>query len=102
MKILVIVCCFLSLNIFAAEVDLTKSTFQWTGKKITGQHAGKIILKSASLDIKEDKLLGGKFEMDMKSITVEDLEGEWKQKFISHMHSPVGGDLAKERIHTCK
>lgn len=77
----------ISLNLFAAEVDLSKSSFKWTGKKVTGQHYGKISLKKAEMDIKEGKLLGGKFVMDMKSMTVEDLQGEWEQKFIAHMHS---------------
>ncbi|MDD0851805.1 YceI family protein [Halobacteriovorax sp. GB3] len=76
-----------SLSAFASNVDLKKSTFKWTGTKITGEkHFGKVPLKSADIKLKEDKLVGGSFEMDMTGITVEDIESkEWATKFVNHM-----------------
>lgn len=74
-------------TVFAADVDLKKSTLKWEGTKVTGKHFGKISLKSASVDMKGDKLTGGEFVVDMNSFTTEDLEGEWATKLIGHLKS---------------
>ena len=67
--------------------DLTKSYVKWTGYKVTGQHFGKVMLKSGSLEFEGDNLIGGAFEMDMTSITVEDLSGEGAKKLGGHLKS---------------
>jgi polyisoprenoid-binding protein YceI len=72
---------------FAADVDLKKSSFKWQGTKVTGKHFGKIYLKSGKVDLKDGKLAGGTFVADMNSFTVDDLSGEWAEKFIGHMKS---------------
>ena len=86
-NIVIILNLFYSLSLFADQIDLDKSTFKWVGKKVTGQHFGKIKLKSGKLELEKGHILKGKLVMDMKSITVDDLTGEWEQKFIGHMHS---------------
>ena len=67
--------------------DLTSSFVKWTGYKVTGQHFGKVMLKSGSLEFEGDNLVGGAFEMDMTSITVEDLSGEGAKKLGGHLKS---------------
>lgn len=67
--------------------DLTSSYVKWTGYKVTGKHFGKVMLKSGSLEFEGDNLIGGSFEMDMTSITVEDLSGEGAKKLGGHLKS---------------
>lgn len=77
-----------SFSTFAAKnVDLKKSTFQWTGEKLKEKHTGKIKLKSAKLTTsKKGKITGGTLVMNMDSITVEDIKSAtYNKKFINHM-----------------
>jgi len=69
------------------KVDNTNSTVVWKGYKVTGSHTGTIAMKSGELDFKKGKLKGGKFEIDMTSIIVTDLEGEYKGKLEGHLKS---------------
>ncbi len=69
------------------EVDAAKSEFKWTGKKVTGQHYGKIPLKKAQVKSKGKDISGGTLVLDVTQITVEDLTGEYKTKFLTHMKS---------------
>ncbi|CBW25785.1 putative exported protein [Halobacteriovorax marinus SJ] len=79
---------FLSLSTFAGNVDLTKSQFTWTGTKVTGEHTGELKLKSADLKFGEKNLIqSGDLVIDINSLTVTDLSGEWATKFLNHMKS---------------
>lgn len=69
------------------SADLTSSFVKWTGYKVTGQHFGKLMLKSGTLEFEGDNLIGGAFEMDMASISVEDLTGESAKKLGGHLKS---------------
>lgn len=69
------------------SVDTTKSTIEWLGKKVTGEHSGTIQLKEAYLEFDNNKLVGGSFTMDMTSINVTDLQGEYKGKLEGHLKS---------------
>jgi polyisoprenoid-binding protein YceI len=71
----------------AADIDLKSSTLKWHGTKVTGKHFGKIYFKKGSVDMKDGKLSGGNFVVDMTTFTVDDLEGEWATKFSNHMKS---------------
>ena len=78
----------LSFTTVKKNVDVEASTIEWTGKKIAGAHNGIIQLKEGYLNFTEDdKLTGGEFIMDMKSIVVTDLEGEGKTKLEGHLNS---------------
>lgn len=70
------------------DVDLENSTVTWKAYKVTGEHAGTVQLKSGALQYEEDKLVGGSFEIDMTSIKVTDLQGEWAGKLEGHLKSP--------------
>lgn len=69
------------------NADLKTSVLDWTGKKISGKHYGKIGLKEGSFTVKDNKLVSGKFIIDMKTITVEDLTGSSRDKLTGHLKS---------------
>lgn len=69
------------------KVDASKSTINWKGEKVTGEHTGTIVMKSGGLDIKDGKLVGGEFVIDMASIECTDLSGEYKGKLEGHLKS---------------
>ena len=64
-----------------------KSSVKWVGKKVAGEHYGSVQLKSGTIEMTGGKLTGGSFEMDMTSITCEDLDGEWSDKLVGHLKS---------------
>jgi polyisoprenoid-binding protein YceI len=88
MKALFLSLSFLALTQgFAADVDLKKSQFTWKGTKVAGEHVGHVSLKSATLDLKEGKLTGGEFVIDLATMTTTDLSGEWADKLVGHLKS---------------
>lgn len=69
------------------EIKTENSTVTWKGYKVTGSHYGTVALKSGHLVFDQGKLTGGEFEVDMTSIGVDDLEGEYKGKLEGHLKS---------------
>ena len=69
------------------NVDVTKSNIHWLGEKVTGFHEGNLSLKSGSLIMNEGNVTGGRFVVDMNSMTCTDLEGEYAGKLIGHLKS---------------
>nr|WP_319400649.1 YceI family protein [uncultured Carboxylicivirga sp.] len=70
------------------KIDVKKSSLEWTGKKVTGEHMGNILFKSGELVFKDGKLSGGEFEVDMTSITNTDLtDAEYNKKLVGHLKS---------------
>lgn len=68
------------------KVDASKSTINWVGKKVTGQHEGTINLKEGALVFKGNKLKGGTFTVDMTSISATDIKaGEGKENLDGHL-----------------
>ena len=67
------------------KVDVSKSTINWVGKKVTGKHEGTINLKEGALVFDGKKLVGGNFTVDMSSIIVTDLQGGSKAKLEGHL-----------------
>ena len=76
-----------ALNIGAVEIDTKKSVINWKGEKVSGKHNGTLKFKSGDAEIKDGDLAGGTFVVDMNSLDVIDLEGDWKTKFLGHMKS---------------
>ncbi len=71
---------------FGAEVDLDNSQLTWTGTKVTGKHFGKMPFKAVSVEVdKKAKIKRGVFVVDIGALTVDDLEGKWAKKFLSHI-----------------
>jgi polyisoprenoid-binding protein YceI len=71
----------------AFKVDVSASTVKWTGYKVTGKHFGKVKIKSGSLEMSKTKLVKAAFEMDMSSLTVEDIEGKMADNLKGHLMS---------------
>jgi polyisoprenoid-binding protein YceI len=85
---LLVVFATFTVNAQVKKVNVTKSELKWTGKKVTGEHHGKINLKEGSLTINKQKIVSGNFVIDMNSITDEDLPaGEWNDKLVGHLKS---------------
>jgi polyisoprenoid-binding protein YceI len=78
----------MSISAQTKSVDVAKSTVNWTGKKVTGQHSGTLALKSGSLIFKKEKLTGGSFIVDMTTLTCTDLQaGQGKEDLEGHLKS---------------
>ncbi len=56
------------------EIDNVASSLKWEGYKPTGEHFGTVDITSGELMVKDGKLVGGEFVIDLTSITVLDLE----------------------------
>ncbi|QRR04120.1 YceI family protein [Dyadobacter sandarakinus] len=70
------------------KVNTSKSELTWLGKKVTGEHTGKIALKEGTIVMDGNKLTGGKFTADLNSITCTDLtDKEYNAKLIGHLKS---------------
>lgn len=72
------------------KVNSKSSKLEWLAKKVTGQHNGSIDIKSGGLTFSGSKLTGGNFVIDMKTITVLDLEAgsNMNNKLTGHLNSP--------------
>ena len=69
----------------AYEVNTENSMVTWEGTKPTGTHTGTVSLSDGTVFIKDNKIMAGEFILDMNSITVTDLDGEWKEKLEGHL-----------------
>jgi len=70
------------------KVTITESSIIWKGKKVIGSsHNGTIDLKEGYFEFENDALVGGHFEIDMTSITNNDLEGKYRTKLEGHLKS---------------
>ncbi len=70
------------------QLDTSKSSIEWTGKKVAGKHNGHINFVSGSLT-KQGKIFNsGHFVVDMKSITNKDLtDAETNAQLVGHLKS---------------
>ncbi len=69
------------------KVDTNQSVVNWKAYKVTGQHEGIVKIKDGELEMENGALTGGRFTMDMTSITVTDLSGGMKGKLEGHLKS---------------
>ncbi len=82
--------CSLVSGVFAQEQMYTavKHDLEWEGKKVSGSHNGKVGLSKGWLKKDGDKIVDGWFEVDLKTMTCEDLKApEWNKKLIDHLFS---------------
>lgn len=84
-------------NFGFSSADLAKSEVKWEGsKKIGDKHVGDVKFKSIDLKMeKENVLKDSTFVVDMTSINVADLQGEWKQKLEGHLKNEDFFNVAK-------
>ncbi|MBN1118880.1 MAG: YceI family protein [Bacteroidales bacterium] len=85
----IVVATIIATSISAQEftVDPEKSSLEWKGKKVGGEHYGNISLKEGNFVVKDNNIASGKFVIDMTTITNSDLEGEWNEKLVGHLKS---------------
>jgi len=69
------------------QVSTENSSLGWVGKKVTGQHNGNIKITSGDIRMADHHDVSGKFEIDMTSISVTDLEGDMAAKLAGHLSS---------------
>ncbi len=75
-----------TVNAQSFKANVEKSELKWTAKKVTGQHTGHIKLIDGVLTVKDNKIVSGTFNIDMKSITDDDLtDAGYNQKLIGHL-----------------
>ncbi len=69
-----------------ATLDVAASTLTWTGKKVTGSHTGKVSFKDGEFEFKNNKLSKGEVDIDLNSITNEDVkDAEYNKKLVEHL-----------------
>lgn len=72
----------------AYQVNSEATKVEWEGKKVAGPHSGTIKVKSGTVSVLGDEITSGTVVMDMNSVNVTDLEGEYKGKLEGHLKSP--------------
>ncbi len=89
MKYLLLIATFFSTFAMAQTKTVTSSNIQWWGYKVAktdaSSHTGTINVKSGNFVIKNNKLIGGTFVLDMNSLTSTDLSGTTQEKFNNHL-----------------
>lgn len=77
-------------------LNTTDSKLRWEGHKVTGKHNGEVTIISGNVILDEEQnLSGGNFVVDMTSIDVQDLKGEYKEKLTTHLKSDDFFDVEK-------
>lgn len=77
------------------KIDIENSVVNWKGTKPAGTHTGTIKFSDGEAFVTDGKLQGGKFVLDMNSITVTDLKsGDEKEDLEAHLKGT--GDKAAE------
>ncbi len=67
-------------------MDAAKSTFKWTGKKVTGTHWGYIKFSNGSIATDGTNITGGAFTVDMNSIDCQDIPADkGADKLVGHL-----------------
>lgn len=86
----------MNVKFIADNVDVAASVLNWKGSKPTGTHNGTVALKSGSLELKNGKLTGGVFVVDLSSIKCLDLAGtDGAGKLEGHLKGEDFFDVAK-------
>ncbi len=74
---------------FGQVKKVVSSDVHWWGYKIakteSSSHNGTVDVKSGSVTLKNNQLVGGSFVLDMNSINATDLSGESQQKLNGHL-----------------
>ncbi len=70
------------------SVNPSESSVVWVGQKITGSsHTGTVSIKEGGLQVADGKITGGKFTIDMTTITTTDITGGMAKKLVGHLNS---------------
>ena len=87
-RIVLLLTTFFSISLSAQDVNLESSNLKWSGSDVVGKtHFGSLSFSKADLQTSNGDITGGAFEIDMTTLKVEDLTGEWAQKLAGHLSS---------------
>lgn len=74
---------------FGQSKKVLASDVHWWGYKIakseSSSHDGTINVKSGNIEVKNNKVVGGSFVLDMTTISATDLTGDYKTKLDDHL-----------------
>lgn len=76
-------------------VDPNATTLTWLAKKITGAHNGTINVNGGEVVIDGTKVVSGKFDIDMNSMVILDIQGGSNEKLLGHLKSDDFFSVAK-------
>nr|MBA2422785.1 YceI family protein [Chitinophagales bacterium] len=79
------------------KVDPAASKLEFIGTKVSGYHSGSVQIKSGELEVKDRTITGGKFIMDMNSITLSNGDEEGNMKLAGHLKSADFFDVEKNQ-----
>lgn len=104
MKKLAILAVLVSGMITAQTKKVQDANIHWWGYKVVkteaSSHDGNLKLKEGQIQLKNNKIVGGVFVMDMQSISVTDLEGDAKIGLENHLKN--GDFFEVEKYPTAK
>ncbi len=89
-KIIFVVLVFLTSITISAQtkkINVAKSSVNWIGKKVTGEHKGSLKFKDGALVFTNKKIVGGTFVVDMTTLSNDDQSGKDKEKLEGHLKS---------------
>lgn len=68
-------------------VNVDKSVVKWKGFKLADSHDGTIAIDNGYLNVKDGKVVGGNFTIDMESIKVLDIpaDDKYNGKLVGHL-----------------
>jgi polyisoprenoid-binding protein YceI len=70
------------------NLNKTTSSIAWLAKKVTGEHNGTVGISAGALNVDGNKLIGGNFTIDLKTIKDLDLtDPGYNQKLVGHLSS---------------
>ncbi|MEH0860827.1 YceI family protein [Halobacteriovorax sp. DPLXC-1] len=97
MKFLIIgFCIILSILAFAGDINTKKSFIKWHATKVGGEHWGHIKFKDGNIQTNDKgEPIKASFTVDMSTIDVRDLEGEWKEKLQNHLRTGDFFEISK-------
>ncbi|HLW14100.1 MAG TPA: YceI family protein [Flavobacteriaceae bacterium] len=72
-------------------IDAQNSTIKWEGYKPGTTHDGLVALQEGKFILKDKQIVEGNFVIDMASIEVLDLEGEYKERLENHLTGHLEG-----------
>jgi len=96
-SLLTLVAILLSSGVFAKDSENTETVFKvetnqskviWTGKKVTGEHTGTLLLDGGEVKLNGDEVVSAEIKLDMNSISNSDLtDPKWNKKLVDHLKS---------------
>lgn len=85
------------------EVDLNKSTLNWSATKVGGGHHGVIIPKNGAITLVKNDLSTGRLSVDMSSITCLDIKDQkLNDKLINELKSDLFFNVKKYPVASLK